>query len=171
MSQLIGLKEWAESRLGRVLLPKEVRELAVSQRVRPSPFYALRKWLVEREANYLEIGPTVPAGWTAPVPTQLYRHYDAEGRLLYVGISLSAVVRLQKHNFDAHWSRNIARMDIEHFPSRDAALEAESMAIQSEKPLHNIYQMKRPPPKPPKPTLDDFFRRKGFRPRPSGAKA
>lgn len=68
---------------------------------------------------------------------QLYRHFDAEGRLLYVGISLSAVFRLSQHKSVSHWVPEIARVTIENFPSREDAIKAERAAIRSEKPLHN----------------------------------
>jgi hypothetical protein len=35
--------------------------------------------------------------------TELYRHYDAEGNLLYVGISLNSVVRLTQHRQASGW--------------------------------------------------------------------
>jgi hypothetical protein len=69
--------------------------------------------------------------------TYLYRHFDAEGRLLYVGISLSAVHRLAQHRASA-WFASIATVTIETFPSRAGAAEAERLAIQTEGPLHNI---------------------------------
>jgi hypothetical protein len=71
-------------------------------------------------------------------PTDLYRHFDANGTLLYVGISLSAIGRLQAHKGSSHWSNNIARVTIENFPTREMALAAEVRAIQSERPLHNV---------------------------------
>lgn len=76
---------------------------------------------------------------TCPVPqrTALYRHFDAAGRLLYVGISLSAVQRLAQHKQASHWFAQIARVDVEWLPSRHDALRAESKAIANEAPLHN----------------------------------
>lgn len=71
--------------------------------------------------------------------TALYRHFDASGRLLYVGISISAMARLAAHEA-AVWFDDIARVDVERHPSRDAALTAERHAIRTEKPLHNIAQ-------------------------------
>jgi hypothetical protein len=71
-------------------------------------------------------------------PTQLYRHFDDEGRLLYVGISLSAITRLAQHRSASHWSRAIVRVEIEHFDTRREALMAEAKAIIEERPLHNI---------------------------------
>lgn len=68
----------------------------------------------------------------------MYRHWDADGRLLYVGISLSAISRLAQHSASSHWSGDIARVTIENFETREAALAAERVAVQSENPLHNI---------------------------------
>jgi hypothetical protein len=69
--------------------------------------------------------------------TQLYRHFDAEGRLLYVGISLSAVHRLAQHKKTAEWHKNIAKVTVETFETREAALFAETVAIQTENPTYN----------------------------------
>ena len=70
--------------------------------------------------------------------TALYRHFDAAGRLLYVGISLSAVQRLGQHRDNTHWFEAIASVSIEWLPSRAEALEAERRAITTEHPAHNV---------------------------------
>jgi hypothetical protein len=64
-------------------------------------------------------------------PTDLYRHFDADGTLLYVGISLSAITRLKQHKSVAGWRGKIAKVTIETLPSREAVLDAESIAIKS----------------------------------------
>ena len=69
---------------------------------------------------------------------QLYKHYDSEGVLLYVGISLSATNRLYQHKSESHWYHNIARVDIENFPSRVELMAAEIKQIRELGPLHNI---------------------------------
>ncbi len=69
--------------------------------------------------------------------THLYRHFDAQGRLLYVGISLSAVKRLSQHGKESRWANQIANVTIETLPSREDALEAERQAIIAERPLYN----------------------------------
>jgi len=71
-------------------------------------------------------------------PTSLYRHFDGDGCLLYVGISLSAVARLAEHRRESHWYSQIARVEIENFEDREDALEAEAEAIRNEKTLYNI---------------------------------
>lgn len=69
--------------------------------------------------------------------TSLYRHYDADGVLLYVGISLNHLARLGGHKSSSHWFWDITRVDIEHFETRGIAEAAEMLAIREEKPLHN----------------------------------
>lgn len=71
-------------------------------------------------------------------PTDLYRHFDADGALLYVGISLSALGRLQAHKSGSHWSSKIASVTIESFATREEALRAEKEAIRTERPRFNI---------------------------------
>ena len=71
--------------------------------------------------------------------TALYRHYDCEGKLLYVGISLSPASRTSQHSRSAHWFRDIYRIDVEWYDDREKALDAERIAIKSEQPTHNIW--------------------------------
>jgi hypothetical protein len=67
--------------------------------------------------------------------TQLYRQFDRDGKLLYVGVSLSAAARQSKHKrVKARWFDQIARIEIETFPTREAALAAETAAIATENP-------------------------------------
>lgn len=70
--------------------------------------------------------------------TALYRHFAADGTLLYVGISLSWPERTRAHRSDSRWFDQVARLEIEHFPTRDEALAAEREAIQCERPKFNI---------------------------------
>lgn len=68
----------------------------------------------------------------------LYRYYDADGVLLYVGISVSAVARSAAHKGNAGWWGDVAAMVVEKFPTREDARIAEAAAIATENPLHNI---------------------------------
>lgn len=72
----------------------------------------------------------------------LYRHYCAEGGLLYVGISLSAINRLGQHKDHSHWFSKISRVEIESFASRAEVISAERLAISKENPLYNIQRYK-----------------------------
>jgi hypothetical protein len=69
----------------------------------------------------------------------LYRHFDAGGNLLYVGVSFCAVLRLSQHRKAAGWYGDIVRVEIERFPTREDVLTAERKAIAEEKPKHNIH--------------------------------
>lgn len=88
--------------------------------------------------------------------TALYRHFDACGRLLYVGISLSAVHRLEQHRSHAHWFRDIARVDVQWLPSRDAAMKAEAAAIGEERPAFNVVRPGQPRTVIDQPTIDSL---------------
>lgn len=73
------------------------------------------------------------------MPCQLYRHFSGDGTLLYVGISLNAVLRQYAHKTGrAPWFTQIAKIEIETFSSKYAAMEAERKAIKNEKPLYNV---------------------------------
>lgn len=68
----------------------------------------------------------------------LYRHYDARGDLLYVGMSLSVMSRQFSHFKNAVWANSIYQIIIEPFSTRDELVEAEKLAIQIEFPKFNI---------------------------------
>lgn len=70
--------------------------------------------------------------------TELYRHFDAQDNLLYVGISLSTVSRLSQHKDHSHWFKEISKVTIQRFPTREEALKAEVQAVFSENPKCNI---------------------------------
>lgn len=71
--------------------------------------------------------------------TNLYRHFDENGILLYVGVSLSAIKRLSAHATRSPWSNEIKRVDIQSFLTRKEALAAESTAIRDESPRYNKF--------------------------------
>ena len=69
---------------------------------------------------------------------QLYRLFDAQGALLYVGISKSAISRMTQHASQQQWWRDVADVRIESFAcTRREILDIEERAIRTEKPLHN----------------------------------
>lgn len=93
--------------------------------------------------------------------TSLYRFFDAEGRLLYVGATANPFRRLAEHSA----TRDIAKVvsvTLEWFPSRLDAVLAEDRAILSERPAWNIAK----PAKPRKlPCTDNTPRKRGARPK------
>lgn len=72
--------------------------------------------------------------------TQLYRHFNAAGELLYVGISINAARRSKEHN-KSSWFGEVSRIEIEWFETRESALKAEISMIRTEKPKYNIVGM------------------------------
>lgn len=102
--------------------------------------------------------------------TQLYRHFNSKGALMYVGISMSVAQRLAQHKLNSAWFDDIANITIAHFATREQAVEAEAEAIRSERPAFNTAHNKDNPhfflgaPSDPKkgsaaevPALDDWF--------------
>lgn len=67
----------------------------------------------------------------------LYRFKDEHGRLLYVGITNNPAVRMNQHRADKPWWDQVATMEMEHHPSREALAEAEREAIRNELPYWN----------------------------------
>lgn len=79
-------------------------------------------------------------------PTTLYRFFDAAGQLVYCGITGELPRRLQAHNRQQNWWREVARLTLEHFPTRDAARAAEAQAIRDERPRFNRWSGQRAVP-------------------------
>ncbi|SES04203.1 GIY-YIG nuclease family protein [Streptomyces qinglanensis] len=71
-------------------------------------------------------------------PTALYRFYDGDDALLYVGITHNVEQRFAAHAVKAPWWHEAARQTVEWYDSRAAALAAELHAIRAERPRHNI---------------------------------
>lgn len=68
----------------------------------------------------------------------LYRFWNAEDVLLYVGITCNPAKRLERHKGEKPWWNEIASITMEHFTDRASLREAERAAIETEEPLYNI---------------------------------
>jgi hypothetical protein len=95
--------------------------------------------MMKREKTILrtrvDLGPNI----NTDIPTELYRHFDADGRLLYVGIAMNPLARLAQHRYGrAPWFDQIQRIEISRFRNRLEAVRAERRAIKEEAPLFNI---------------------------------
>jgi hypothetical protein len=78
-------------------------------------------------------------------PTSLYRMFNREGELLYVGISNHFARRLDDHFGEKEWRPDVATVTVEHYPNRGTAMAAEALAIANEAPRHNLVGGVRPP--------------------------
>lgn len=70
-------------------------------------------------------------------PHQVYRYFDKDGTLIYVGCTLNARRRLAEHRAASPWGGEITRMEVADFPSKEAGLNAEREAIRTESPKYN----------------------------------
>lgn len=68
----------------------------------------------------------------------LYRLFDAQDNLLYVGVTFMPGNRFDQHRREKHWWDQVARKEIEPFESRSSALDAERSVIAAEAPRHNL---------------------------------
>jgi predicted GIY-YIG superfamily endonuclease len=69
--------------------------------------------------------------------TTLYRFFDKDDRLLYVGITKNYMTRLTNHIQSKNWIQQAVRCEFEHFDTREEASNAEIDAVQFENPIHN----------------------------------
>ncbi len=80
----------------------------------------------------------LPRARQAPARTALYRWYEHD-RLLYVGVSDSAVRRFGEHQRDGKaWTRRVTACQVVYYGTRGEALAAEKHAIRREHPKENI---------------------------------
>lgn len=73
----------------------------------------------------------------SPERTALYRLYDADDRLLYVGIAKDVRKRWQAHEQTKAWWHLKSGHRVEWLPSREEARAAELVAMEGESPLYN----------------------------------
>ncbi|MFD3330148.1 GIY-YIG nuclease family protein [Streptomyces sp. NPDC058701] len=70
--------------------------------------------------------------------TALYRLYDESEDLLYVGIAFDPRHRWKTHAREKPWWAEVHVREIEWFPTRVEAEEAEASAIKGQRPKHNV---------------------------------
>lgn len=71
--------------------------------------------------------------------TYLYRYFNADSVLLYVGITRSISKRHSAHEQHSLWFTEHTKMTVEVFPSQHEAAIAEIRAIANEKPKYNVH--------------------------------
>ena len=69
--------------------------------------------------------------------TTVYRYFNSEGRLLYVGVTKNQFARLESHREIQEWWPEVYSATFEHFPSRQEALTYEDYVIGAEFPKYN----------------------------------
>lgn len=71
-------------------------------------------------------------------PCELYRLYNADDELLYIGITFDWYTRRAGHQSDKYWWPEVVRNERTEYPSRIAAALAERDAIMAELPRYNV---------------------------------
>lgn len=67
----------------------------------------------------------------------LYRFFDKDNKLLYVGISSNWQQRLKQHYKDSDFHDESSYITLEHYETREAVEQAERIAIETEMPKYN----------------------------------
>lgn len=73
---------------------------------------------------------------------RLYRHFDKDNNLLYVGISIHLIARVCQHSNSSDWFSAVRLITIETHGSMKDLNDAETNAILSEKPVYNKQKTK-----------------------------
>lgn len=67
----------------------------------------------------------------------VYRLYDAQDRLLYIGVTGNPKKRMQQHAREKKWWGEVSRTAVQCFDTREESEAAEAEAIASEGPVYN----------------------------------
>lgn len=121
-----------------------------------------------QEDLLVDLTPVEAPDTEAAVPNALYRFWDADGTLLYIGITLKPSSRWKHHAKNKPWWHEVAVITVEAFPNREAVEEAEREAIRIQRPKYNVVHNGGPGPFPAVHDMDsdtasiaaDFFRAK-----------
>lgn len=70
-------------------------------------------------------------------PTSVYLYFDASGVLIYVGITSRGARRQHEHNNTQEWWKYVFTQDVEHYDTRERALERERELIKLFSPPFN----------------------------------
>lgn len=131
---------WMDAAAVHLYLGVKVKRGEFIMRMRHFPAHAMttsdgtKLWDIVAVSDWIRVH--VKAA-TPPGEVCLYRHFDKDGALLYVGISMTITNRTRAHCFNAPWFRDVRNISVEWHPSRLAAEEAEKLAIRTENPRFN----------------------------------
>ena len=67
----------------------------------------------------------------------LYRHFDGNDKLLYIGASENIKDRTSHHRNRSEWFDDVLKITLEHYKSRTELLDAEAFAVIAERPTNN----------------------------------
>lgn len=70
--------------------------------------------------------------------TSVYRIFDEDGYLLYVGVAVEPFTRLDTHYRKKPWWHLVHHVDIEWFATRQDAMDEELRVIRTNIPVYNV---------------------------------
>lgn len=73
-----------------------------------------------------------------PVGPTVYRCFDDEDDLIYVGSTINAARRIRQHRSSTYWWEDVERVTFDTYDTEAHARRAEAEAIASEEPFYNI---------------------------------
>jgi predicted GIY-YIG superfamily endonuclease len=73
----------------------------------------------------------------------LYFCHDAEGELLYIGITSSGIRRMRVHGDQKNWWKDVDTITLRHFETRGEAVAAEQIAVRDLGPRYNVRLQKK----------------------------
>jgi excinuclease UvrABC nuclease subunit len=82
---------------------------------------------------------------TEAIPHRVYRCYDRDGALLYIGMTKNVVRRLHQHKQSSAWHQLLHRVESEEVADEATARKRERELIETLAPIHNKPLDKRAP--------------------------
>lgn len=79
-----------------------------------------------------------PVACNAALRTSVYRYYDENDMLIYVGITHRGHGRNLQHSDRASWWPYVARQMVDHYPDRQTAVDRERELIRLHEPPFNV---------------------------------
>jgi predicted GIY-YIG superfamily endonuclease len=89
-------------------------------------------------------GRTVEVSPWPVAPAWLYRFYDGDGAVLYIGITKNLGARFSDHARNSTWWDEARNVTVQWHPDWDAADAAETAAVRAEQPRHNVAKKREP---------------------------
>lgn len=94
--------------------------------------------LIREELKKKNAKPKKPRAYELCETQYLYRYFDAEDNLLYVGITVDVAKRARGHQKSSNWWNLQVKVTTEVYKSRKEVIEAERLAILRETPRYNV---------------------------------
>lgn len=126
----VGCIEEVVEEVGRRQNTLSVRTFREAERLR-----AQRRTRIQRAPEPAKVTAEKPVSW-AKRPC-VYRHFDIEGGLLYIGACKNYKTRMQNHKCGSPWFSQIHREAVDFYETLAEAKAVERKAIWLEKPMYN----------------------------------